>query len=70
MTREEAIDELKYIKESFAQCELSHEALDMAIKALEETPKISRRYISTGFLPTVRCQNVEWTVMRNDIRHK
>lgn len=36
MTKEKAINKLNYIKESFAQCELSYEALDMAIKALEE----------------------------------
>lgn len=42
MTRGEAVDELKYIKESFAQCELSHEALDMAIKALEEMEQSCR----------------------------
>ena len=37
MTREEAINELNYIKESFVKCELSYEALDIAIKALEES---------------------------------
>lgn len=37
MTKAEAINELNYIKESFAKCELSYEALDMAIKALEES---------------------------------
>lgn len=36
MTKEDTINELNYIKESFAKCELSYEALDMAIKALEE----------------------------------
>lgn len=35
MSRYGAVEELKYIKESFAKCELSYEALDMAIKALE-----------------------------------
>ncbi len=34
MTRHAAIDELTYIKDSFAVCEESCEALDMAIKAL------------------------------------
>lgn len=36
MTTVEAVNELNYIKESFAVCELSYEALDMAIEALEE----------------------------------
>lgn len=39
MTKAEAINELNYIKESFAKCELSYEALDMAIKTLQEQPK-------------------------------
>lgn len=34
MTREEAIEELQYIKDSLVSCELSYDALDMAIKSL------------------------------------
>ena len=36
MIREEAVKELKYIKESFAVNEFSDEAMDMAIEALQE----------------------------------
>ena len=34
MTREEAIEELQYIKDSLVSCELSYDALDMAIESL------------------------------------
>ena len=33
-TREEAIEELHYIKDSLVSCELSYDALDMAIESL------------------------------------
>ena len=34
MTRAEAIEELQYIKDSLVSCELSYDALDMAIESL------------------------------------
>lgn len=34
MTKVEAIQELKYIKDSLVSCELSYDALDIAIEAL------------------------------------
>ena len=39
MTREEAVQELKYIYDSLVSCDLSYEALDMAIKSLSADVK-------------------------------
>lgn len=72
MTKAEAINELNYIKESFAKCELSYEALDMAIKALEEpqwipcsdhtpyTPMRVQVQLDNGWIITAYRQEDEW----------
>lgn len=43
MTYKETREELKYIKESFAQNKLSYEALDTAVKALEKLDHLTDR---------------------------
>lgn len=55
MTREEAIEELKYIEDGLVSCELSYEALDMAIRSIEAWDKvkddlgcIDRLYLNMG----------------------
>ena len=46
MTRAEAIEELHYIKDSLVSCELSYDALDMAIESL-----------SADVVEVVRCKD-------------
>ena len=46
MTIKDAVQELQYIKDSLVSCELSYEALDMAIRSLETE--------------NVRCRDCRW----------
>lgn len=63
MTKEEAINELNYIKESFAKCDLSYEAIDMAIKTLEDSEIIKckdcKRFVSKVWLTGSGSVDVE-----------
>jgi hypothetical protein len=51
MTREEAIEMLKKDKEQRGNCFIS-DALDMAIKALEQKPKIGHWITTSDYLTT------------------
>ena len=60
MTREEAIKEVKYIRESFAVNEFSDEAMGMAIEALKEQ-KTGKWIKKHGIINCSNCKQCGWS---------
>ena len=65
MTREEAVQELKYIYDSLVSCDLSYEALDMAIKSLsaDVQPVVRGEWIHEESQPDLwECSKCHWLI--------
>ena len=60
MTREEVVNELNYIYESFATNGLSQEALTVAIKALKEQ-KTGKWIVDDEYIDCSYCRREKWS---------